>query len=492
MKLFVLAYTIVILLLELGCISLTAYSNREVKIKKTIEAGRTLEFGDGLFDVETDTILESAYGIPNKIYTITSKIDLNGKTVNIASGCCLNFEGGSFTNGTLVGNNTRIIALFGKIFSTSVKLEGTFNSDRIVMSWWGTRGIYENTEEVQCALNSILKFSNRLFVFDMPVRITDVSFTLKWSPGVKFIGFSNSNQNDLAITVFGKDSQGFDISGTENLRFENLLFRGDEKYPPRTLLFASRYKENKQCPGHRFQDVSFCGKVTISQVYNYSGESWYFENCKFSIDRTSRCEAVYYATTINSKKLISKFGSIETNITPLTYSSFCRCFFMNSTECPSIIFEGARNSSGKLRNVASVLFDKCYFYTPKSTTARFINPYGSITFMNSIDESGADSNSDGSKPFYEFSGNCLMQGLIFFNNTIYTRKNSSIIEATVPVRNYNAQSNYIINGNGTWRFSKLYDSRHLDLSPIERIEVEGDNKNVVIEGGNASNIKIKR
>ena len=112
--------------------------------------------------------------------------------------------------------------------------------------------------------------------------------------------------------------------------------------------------------------------------------------------------------------------------------------------------------------------------------------------MNSIDESGADSNSDGSKPFYEFSGNCLMQGLIFFNNTIYTRKNSSIIEATVPVRNYNAQSNYIINGNGTWRFSKLYDSRHLDLSPIERIEVEGDNKNVVIEGGNASNIKIKR
>ena len=154
----------------------------------------------------------------------------------------------------------------------------------------------DSTKEIQYALSSILKFSNRVFEFDMPVRITSVSFTLKWSPRIKFLGVSNSNHSDLAVvTVFGKDSRGGGISGTENLRFENLLFRGDENNPPRILLFASRYTENKHWLGHRFQDTSFCGKVLVSQVYNYFGESWYFENCKFSIDKNGRCDAVCYA-----------------------------------------------------------------------------------------------------------------------------------------------------------------------------------------------------
>lgn len=67
----------------------------------------------------------------------------------------------------------------------------------------------DSTKEIQYALSSILKFSNRVFEFDMPVRITSVSFTLKWSPRIKFLGVSNSNQSDLAVvTVFGKDSRG--------------------------------------------------------------------------------------------------------------------------------------------------------------------------------------------------------------------------------------------------------------------------------------------
>lgn len=236
-----------------------------------------------------------SFSILNTNYTITTKVDLKGKTIKVASGCCLHFEGGSLANGTLIGNNTRVVASFGKIFSTTLKLEGSFNSDKIMMFWWSTSGSKYSTKEVQYALSSILKFSNRVFEFDMPVSITSVSFTLKWSPMIKFLGFSNSNQNDLAVTVLGKDSRGGVISGTENLRFENFLFRGDENNPPRTLLFASKYTENKHWPGHRFQDASFCGKVLVSQVYNYFGESWYFENCKFSIDKNGRCDAVCYA-----------------------------------------------------------------------------------------------------------------------------------------------------------------------------------------------------
>ena len=453
-----------------------------------LNASRSFYFNQQISNVESEHL---DFSLPNTIYNISDHLDLRGKTINVASRCCLNFVGGSISNGTLIGNETGIYAPFGKIFSSDLVLKGTFKSDKIPVSWWVSDELNDNTNEVQSALNAILLFSNRIFDFDKPVRITDVSFSLKWSPGVKFTSSCNSNQGKLAITVFGQESHGLDISATENLVFDNLIFFGDEDNPPKTLLFASRFVQNKQCPGHKFVDVTFCGKVTKALVYNYSGESWYMDNCTFKLSNSSVCSSMYYATTINSLGLLSKFGNTESDINPLTHSNFVRCIFYNATSCASIHFEGARNSFGKIKNVASICFDKCYFYTPKSTSIRFSNVLGSIAILNSIDESGADSKAMGSKPFYKIDGTMPIQVVTFLNNSIYSRKNSNILEASVPVINYNAQANYIVNANGRWKFDQLYDSRHYGLSDIEIFEVTGNNKNVFIEGGNIKNIIIK-
>lgn len=433
-----------------------------------------------------------SFNTPNTVYTISSDIDLHGQTVNIASNCSLYFNGGSFSNGMIIGKNTRIVAPFGKIFNSNVNLKGTFCSDKILISWWTTVGINDNTKEVQQALNSILLFSNRIVLFDVPVRITDVEFVLKWYPGVKFLGVSNSYQNKASITVFGTKSQGLDISGTENLRFENILFEGCENDPPRTLLFASRCVDNKQCQGHHFKDVNFYGRVTSAFVYNYAGELWHFQDCSFRLSKTSICKTLFYGTSINSLGLLSKFGQTETNTTPFTCTYFTGTTFSNITSCPSTIFEGGKNSSGKLRNTASICFDKCYFYTPKSTTAKFYNVQGAITFQNSVDESGADSNAEGNDPLYEFTGDIQIQGITFFNNTIYSRKNSCIIDSNASVRNYTGQSNYIINANAKWRFNQLYDSRHYGLSTTEFFCVLGKNSNVIVEGGKSSHVSVKK
>lgn len=416
----------------------------------------------------------------NTIYTIDRRLDLQGKTVLVPSDCSLFFLGGYITNGTLVGNKTRIVAQFGKIFSTSLILRGTFTSEKIKMSWWASVASNDNTQEVQQALNSIVNFSNRIFDIDVSVRITDVDFTLKWSPGVKFISSCNSHQGLLGVTVFGENSHGFDISGTENLSFENILFRGDDKRPPKTLLFASRFKQNKQCSGHKFQDVTFCGRVSVSLIYNYSGESWLMNGCRFYLSKAVKCSAMLYATTKNSQELESKFGETELKIKPLTQSIFLNCFFYNEAQCPSIIFEGSKPSVGYINNISSVYFDKCYFFTPNFTTVRFINTTGSIAFLNCIDESGADPQYACSRAFYEFLGDIMLDVLTFSNNTIYTRKSSPILSAKVPVRNLCLKSNLIVNSIGIWNFSELYDSVLYLISDREKLIVTGNCNRVKI------------
>lgn len=71
-----------------------------------------------------------------KIYKIVSDIDLNGETLTIPYNCTLDFQGGSFSNGTIVGNGTKIIAGLTKIFGTDITLNGTWNCSDIYDSWF--------------------------------------------------------------------------------------------------------------------------------------------------------------------------------------------------------------------------------------------------------------------------------------------------------------------------------------------------------------------
>jgi hypothetical protein len=79
--------------------------------------------------------------LPNIIYKIVSDIDLNGATLTLPSGCTLDFQGGSFSNGTIVGNGTTILPYGYKIQNASLKgsfkyLDGinAVNSDGICLN----------------------------------------------------------------------------------------------------------------------------------------------------------------------------------------------------------------------------------------------------------------------------------------------------------------------------------------------------------------------
>lgn len=424
-------------------------------------------------------------------YICTATHSLNGKSLKMPKSCTILFMGGLFTNGALVGNDTRIVAQGGRIFGQSLKLSGTFQAERILMSWWADSDAKDDTPEVQAAMDAVTLFTNKTFCYDVPVRITNVSFINKWYPGVKFEGLNNSYQGNLNITIYGVKSKGLDISSTENLIFENISFVGDQSEPPISLIFASRLSSNKQCPGHIFRDVSFSGKATKSLIYNYAGESWAFYDCRFRIqDKNTECYA-YYGTSVNSIGEKSLYGVCETRICPLTHSCFEHCSFINRSSHSSVMFEGGVSRSGQNYQVSSICFDRCYFYTPLSTSIKMKNVRGSISIINCVDESGADDNAAGTAPFYEICGEIESNGFLFTGNMIYARKGSCIISASSPIVNYNAISNSVINTGGIWRFSKLTDSRHLGLSGIESFEMGRNSANVEITTSkmNRSNIK---
>ena len=61
----------------------------------------------------------------NTKYIIKWNFDLQGQTITIPENCLLEFDGGSISNGTLVGDDTYVISYYDDVFH-DVNLEGSF------------------------------------------------------------------------------------------------------------------------------------------------------------------------------------------------------------------------------------------------------------------------------------------------------------------------------------------------------------------------------
>ena len=82
----------------------------------------------------TIDILNIMFSYSGVIYKICADIDLGGGTLTITTGSTLDFQGGSFSNGTIIGQNTKIRT--DKIaFKSNIKLKGSFIGD-VRTSWF--------------------------------------------------------------------------------------------------------------------------------------------------------------------------------------------------------------------------------------------------------------------------------------------------------------------------------------------------------------------
>jgi hypothetical protein len=122
------------------------------------------------------TTLNNVFSYSNVVYKIVGDIDLGGGTLTIATGSTLDFQGGSFSNGTIVGNNTKINAGLDKIFGTDVTLSGTWNIVDAYSEWFGAKkdGISDDYLPIQKTLDSfrLLKLNKGTYNITLPIKIT--------------------------------------------------------------------------------------------------------------------------------------------------------------------------------------------------------------------------------------------------------------------------------------------------------------------------------
>lgn len=98
------------------------------------------------------------FSITDKIYKIISDINLNGQTLTIPANCTLDFQGGTITNGTIIGNATKIRTGLRQIFATTTTLSGSWDVTSISPEFFGAIGVSasQDTACIQKALDTCL------------------------------------------------------------------------------------------------------------------------------------------------------------------------------------------------------------------------------------------------------------------------------------------------------------------------------------------------
>lgn len=138
----------------------------------------------------------------NTRYIIQYDYDLDGETITVPEGCTLDFQGGSISNGAIVGNKTKIIASLYKIFAEDLVLSGTWNVAGGYAEWFGNAS--------NCIQKVIDIFNSCCLVSNVEISSNIVLDGDK----ILFGSFPNTQiklSNNAGIVIRGANNQLYDL-----------------------------------------------------------------------------------------------------------------------------------------------------------------------------------------------------------------------------------------------------------------------------------------
>lgn len=102
----------------------------------------------------TNFLTQAMLSKENTIYIIQYDYNLNGQTITIPSGCVLQFEGGSISNGTLSGTNTTLRGAIEHVFN-NLNIVGSWTND-FKLSYFTTPSIsHDSFKDIQVGIRAV-------------------------------------------------------------------------------------------------------------------------------------------------------------------------------------------------------------------------------------------------------------------------------------------------------------------------------------------------
>ena len=313
----------------------------------------------------------------NTIYHIQYDYDLRGATITIPDGCVLQFDGGSISNGTLVGSATSINAGAGQIFGDNVTIAGEWRCRDIYDSWFAMSEAVgaNNSSNLQnlCNLTSdnatgVIHLSSKIYYASIAQNGDDESvMKVNSNTEVKFDCTIRLNTNDFTnyrlISITNKDNvyvhgsgriigdvdgktigtgewgHGITIIDSRNIKIEGITIEkcwGDGIYIGQSVADATYYSEdvivrNVVCDYNRRQGMS------ITTAYNLL-----VDNCQFT-------------NTGMIKGTPPAFGvDVEPNLLGVKLKiTFRDCVFAGNNKGGLLVLNGANDSDIRVENCVS-------------------------------------------------------------------------------------------------------------------------------------------
>lgn len=285
----------------------------------------------------------------NTRYILQYDYDLNGQTITIPANCVIEFEGGSISNGTLTGNNTKIKAGINQIFDY-VQLSGTFNVNNSYPEWFGAvpnSSATNCTQAIQSALDTFkhVTLSAGFPYYVQPINGNDYILSIPEGvtlQGVRTDAIGLQNNYDLLVSGVTSPITVIKVNNSSTIKYISIRCQPDLQ---RTLQTG-------------ISNDGIVKEVNLDNVKISWAETGIF--LKAYLSRVTRCSCMTCATGF-------KFDTDESISAEATSLTIERCFANDITasgyELNNIVYSTLLNcacdTAGKLTKAAPYKLDKC-------------------------------------------------------------------------------------------------------------------------------------
>lgn len=185
---------------------------------------------------EVNTLSQSMFNKSNVIYEIRYDFDINYKNIILPNNCTLKFNGGRLLNGTITGDESKIIAPSDNMIFSNVTIEGTWHVSNIYSKWFNLSK-EENFDNINNFRN-MMKLAKSDLVSNVYIESGEFytsSYTLnedgEYKNAVGIRVYSNTHiYNAATLRVIGNPYEKhnlFHIEDAENIVIEGGKLIGD-------------------------------------------------------------------------------------------------------------------------------------------------------------------------------------------------------------------------------------------------------------------------